>query len=101
MEMPLAHRLRHSSCSAVKCVVNDATFSEGLATDNDFSIRLTVMVWLIVTKAIMPCAKRAPDDQRTSGSFLGTNELFSTVGRVNSVSPLLDRAVGDGRAVGP
>jgi hypothetical protein len=36
------------------------------------------MLALSVTKAMMPCAKRALRNQRTNGLFLGTNELLST-----------------------
>jgi len=63
---------------------------DGLANDNDFGEWLCIMCGLTVTKAMMPCAERALNDQQTSGRFLGTNEFV-----VNSASRLLDLTVGD------
>lgn len=79
--MPFAHRLKDSSCSPVKRVLCDANVSDTFAIDNDFSARLCVICGLPVTKAMMPRAKRALNDQRTNGSFLGTNALLSTMHR--------------------
>jgi hypothetical protein len=79
-EMPFAHRLKHSSCSRVKRVVNDAGICDGLAIGNDFSARGCVISQPTVANVIMlPYGTRALDGWRTGGSFWGTNELLSTV----------------------
>ena len=72
--MPLAHRRKQQSWSRVKCVVNDASFSDGWATDNDSGGGLFVISWLTVANAMMPCAKRVLNERQTNGSFSGTND---------------------------
>ena len=70
--MSSAHRLKASSCSAVKCVVNDTGDREWSATGDDFSAGDWVISWLTVNNTvIVPWEVHAEDRSRQAAVFEG------------------------------
>jgi hypothetical protein len=77
--MPLAHRLKASSCSPVNRVVNGPSDCDSLVMGTVFSAWGRVIFGLSSPAVrIMPRGIGSQDGRRTGGGFWGTNELLST-----------------------